>query len=277
MITIKTKEEIDILLEGGKILSSVLKEVSEMVAPGVTTMDLEDQACKRIAEAGGRPAFKGFKQSRKSDPFPTALCTSINEEVVHAPATPARVLRGGDIISIDIGMEYPLKGRREAVGRVQNKYSKLGGYYTDMALTVPVGVVDNDKVQRLMAVTKKSLELAIKKVKPGNSIVEIGKAVQQYVEGEKFGVVRDLVGHGVGHKVHEDPQIPNYEIKSLNNIILKPGMVIAIEPMVTMGSYELEVASDGMTFKTLDNSLAAHYEHTIAVTEDGCIVITEFE
>lgn len=274
MITIKSKEEIQILREGGRILSSILKEVSAMVKPGVTTMDLEKKACELIKKAGGRPAFKGYKQSKKGKGFPTALCTSINDEIVHAPARPARALQKGDIVGIDVGMEYPIQNKIDK-DKVYNSNSKLGGFYTDMAVTVPVGDVGNGEVVRLMNVTKESLKLAIKQVVPGNTINDIGKAVQKYAEGEGFSVVRDLVGHGVGYEVHEDPQIPNYEISCLDDIVLKPGMVLAIEPMLNMGSYEIETASDGMTLKTLDESLSAHFEHTVAITKDGCIVITK--
>lgn len=274
MITIKTEEEVRVLRNGGKVLSSVLKEVAKLVRPGATTMDLEEKACELIKKAGGRPAFKGYKQSRRMKGFPTALCTSINDEIVHAPAKPARILRQGDIIGIDIGMEYPIQ-KKIAKNIIFNKFSKLGGYYTDMAVTVMVGDIKDKEVLRLIKVTKKSLSLAIRQVKPGNTINDIGKAIQKYVEGEKFSVVRDLVGHGVGYEVHEDPQVPNYGITYLDDIVLKPGMVIAIEPMVNTGKSDITTGADGMTIKTLDESLSAHFEHTVAVTCDGCLIITE--
>lgn len=260
MITIKTKEEIAVMREGGNILASILAKLGDMVKPGVTTEDLEKEANRLILAAGGRPAFKGYK-SGGAKPFPTTLCTSINNAVVHGPATPAKVLNDGDIVGIDIGMQYPAKG----------------GKYTDMAITVPVGKVDK-KILNLLEATKKSLDMAISKVRAGAEIREIGIAVQRYVEARGYSVVRDLVGHGVGNEVHEAPQVPNFEIpkKSMDNIILKAGMTIAIEPMVNMGKYQVKNANDGFTIVTMDGSLSAHFEHTVAVTEDGCEVLTAF-
>jgi len=257
MITLKTKEEIAIMREGGKILAGVLETLRKMVAPGISTADLEKTATQMILTAGGRPAFKGYKSGGK--PFPTTLCTSVNSAVVHGPATPGRVLVEGDIIGIDIGMQYPAKG----------------GLYTDMAITVPVGNIEK-RAQDLLDATKKSLELAIAKVKAGAEIREIGVAVQRYIESKGYSVVRDLVGHGVGHHVHEAPQVPNFEIsqKSPDNIILKSGMTIAIEPMVNMGSQRVKNGRDGFTIETSDGSLSAHFEHTLAVTDEGCIIIT---
>ncbi|MDD4332717.1 MAG: type I methionyl aminopeptidase [Patescibacteria group bacterium] len=272
MIKIKTKEEIEIIKEGGKILAAILDRVISEIQPGVSTGELEDLACELIEAAGGRPSFKHHKM-HEGIVFPTALCTSVNEQIVHAPAKPARVLKSGDIIGIDIGMEYPIK---KELQKVKNKYSTLGGYYTDMAKTVAVGNV-NAKTKKLLDVTEYSLELAIEQVKPGNTINDIGSAVQNYAESQDFSVVRDLVGHGVGYAVHEDPQIPNYKIlnnKNFKNVVLAPGMVIAIEPMVNVGDWRIEVANDEMAILTADCSLSAHFEHTIAVTEDGHEVLT---
>lgn len=262
MIILKKEHEIKILREGGKILANVLKQVSEMVKPGVTTGELEELACRLIAEAGGRPAFKGYQTSLDDSPFPTALCTSINNEIVHGPALPARELLNGDIIGIDVGMEYPIKKGEK-------------GLYTDMATTVAVGEV-GESVEKLMRVTKESLDLAIAQVKPGNYLTDIGRAVQQHAESNGYSVVRDLVGHGVGYEVHEDPQVPNYEIKhnDLENFKLKPGMVIAIEPMVNMGKHKIKMSKGGWAIATADDSLSAHYEHTIAVTKTGHEVLT---
>jgi len=271
MIIFKTKEEIKVIREGGKILANILEELVKMVKPGVTAADLEETAVRMIEEAGGRPAFKGFMAGEGSDPFPTALCTSVNNEIVHGPATSSRVLNEGDIIGIDVGMEYPVVKKE---GYPQNKYSKLGGYYTDMAKTVAVGVVD-EEAKKLINITRECLNLAIKQVKPGNTLRDIARVVQKHAETHGFSVVRDLVGHGVGVKVHEDPKVPNYEINSREyNLKLEPGMVIAVEPMINTGDYRIRVSEDGMTFETLDGSLSAHFEHTIAVTDDGCEVLT---
>jgi len=274
MITIKTKEEIKLLREGGKILSNVLTQVCKMAKPGISTEALENLACELIEKAGGRPAFKNYEVFA-GEYYPTALCTSINEEVVHAPAIPGRTLKDGDIIGLDIGMEYPIGEKAKNV-KIKNKYSKLGGYYTDMSRTVAIGKIDK-KAKKLMDVTKKSLEIAIKLVKPGNTLNDIGSAIQKYVESHGFSVVEDLVGHGVGHKVHEDPQVFNYDFSDMQieDTVLKAGMVIAIEPMVNMGGYEIETGDDNFSIITKDRSLSAHYEHTIAITEKGHIVITE--
>ncbi len=272
MIIIKTKEEIALIREGGKKLGEILEQVSGAASPGVTAADLERLACHLIEDAGGRPSFKGYVAGSGMDPFPTALCTSINHEVVHGPALESRVLEDGDIIGIDVGMEYPIKHRE---GEPRNKYSKLGGYYTDTARTVAVGKISKE-ASNLLRTTKECLNLAIKQVKPGNTLRDIARAVQKHAEAQGFSVVRDLVGHGVGVKVHEEPKIPNYEIKDKEyDLKLKPGMVIAVEPMINIGSYKIITGDDDLTFETEDGSLSAHFEHTIAVTENGCEVLTK--
>jgi methionyl aminopeptidase len=262
MIIIKTKAEIAIIKQGGKILAAILKKLADNVKPGATTGELEQLAVSLIKEAGGRPSFKGYKTMLDAKAYPTALCTSINNEVVHAPALPSRQLKNGDIISIDVGMEYPFG-------------EDMHGYFTDMAITVPVGKV-SEEAKSLVNVTRNSLMLAIKMVKPGNTLNDIGNAVQSEVEANGFSVVRDLVGHGVGTAVHEDPQIPNFRIvgAGFDNVVLKPGMVIAIEPMVNIGSPRVKNLRDGLTIATADGSLSAHFEHTIAVTEEGYEILT---
>jgi methionyl aminopeptidase len=272
MVRIKTKEELEIMRMGGQKLARILVEVANAVKPGTTTADLEKIALQLIKEAGARPAFKGLMMYNRRR-FPTALCTSINDEIVHAPALPARELRSGDIIGIDLGMEYPLE--KKQAGRPYNRYSKKGGYFTDMAVTVPVGEVSAE-IKKLIAATKQSLFLGIKEVQAGKRLNNIGKAIQKYVESEGFSVVRELVGHGVGHEVHEDPQILNYSARgeAEYNIELKSGMVLAIEPMVNLGSWRALEAPDGFTIVTKDGSLSAHFEHTVAVTEEGPIVLT---
>ncbi len=277
MVTIKNKDEIKILQKGGKILAKILKRLISEVKPGTTTGQLEQLALELIAKAGGRPSFKGYKSRHDIKAYPTALCTSINHEVVHAPSLPSRRLKNGDIIGIDVGMEYPLYPPGTSIKRVKpyNQYSKQGGFYTDIAATVAVGKIDKN-VGKLLAVTRDSLTRAISAVKPGNTLNDIGQAVQTYVEANGLSVVRDLVGHGVGYDVHEDPHVPNYAIDTdeFDNIVLTPGMVIAIEPMVNIGGYEVTGAADGFTIKTADGSLSAHFEHTVAVTEKGCAVLT---
>lgn len=272
MKKIKTKEEVEVIRKGGKKLAYILDTVISEVRPGVKTDQLEEIACKLIKKEGGRPAFK-YHMMSNGEPFPSALCISVNNEIVHAPAFPARVLNEGDIVGIDIGMEYPAPNK--GLGIPVNSYSKLGGFYTDMSKTVAVGKISGE-AQRLMDVTRESLSLGIKQVKPGNTLNDIGRAIQKHAESNGFSVVRELVGHGVGYDVHEGPQVPNYEIKdgSLKNEVLKTGMVIAIEPMVNIGDWRVEVGEDGMSIVTKDGSLSAHFEHTIAVTDDGHEILT---
>lgn len=259
MIKLKTKEEIQTLREGGRILGGILAQLTEMVVPGISTAELEQKANELIKGAGGQPSFKGYKAKYDRKPFPSALCTSINEEIVHAPAVPKRYLKNGDIIGLDLGM----------------KYKKL---YTDTAVTVPVGDID-EKAQKLIEVTRECLNLAIQQVKPGNKLIDIARAIQINAEANDFGAVRELVGHGVGYEVHEDPQVPNYDSGEgeLVNIKLKPGLVFAIEPMLTIGDWHIKTGENGFSILTKDGSLAAHFEHTVAVVEDGCMVITSAE
>lgn len=262
MITIKKANEIELIRQGGKILGQIMRQLIAEIKPGATTGHLEQMADFLIKQAGGRPSFKGFKSDKDDKPFPTALCACINNEVVHAPSLPSRELKAGDIINIDIGMEYPIANKR--------------GYYTDMAATVAVGKVSRE-AQKLIRVTKRALILGIEQVRPGNSLNNIGKAIEQYVATSGFSVVRDLVGHGVGYDLHEDPQIPNYELSYNKKIILKPGMVLAIEPMVNTGDFKVKTGADGLTILTVDGSLSAQFEHTVLVTEQGHEILTKFE
>jgi methionyl aminopeptidase len=271
MVRKKTNKEIEVLRAGGKLLAGILNEVAKLVKPGVTTEDLEKLAVKLMKEVGGRPAFKNLIMYNRKR-FPTALCTSVNDEVVHAPAIPGRELKSGDIVGIDIGMEYPLNSKKS---ETYNHFSKNGGYYTDMAITLPVGEVSKEII-KLIETTKQSLHLGIKEVKVGNHLNDIGRAIQKCAESQGYAVVRELVGHGVGHKVHEDPQVLNYESREngVENIELKPGLVIAIEPMINKGGWQVCEAPNGMTIVTKDGSLSAHFEHTVAVTENGPVVLT---
>ncbi len=247
MISIKTEKEIAVMEEGGKILAEILKKVEEEAKPGVTTEYLNKVAEDLVFEYGGKPSFKGYEG------FPASLCTCINEEIVHCIPS-KRKLKEGDIVSLDFGVLYK-------------------NYHTDAARTVPVGEV-SPEAQRLIRVTKKSLKRALRKVKPGNTIGDIGNTVQRYVEGQGFNVVRDLTGHGIGKEIHEDPQILNYG-KRHTGPEIKKGMVICIEPMVTVGDWKIETIEGDSGIKTKDDSLSAHFEDTILVTERGCKVLTE--
>lgn len=247
MIVCRSPKEIAAMRAPNQLVARVLAEVAAMVKPGVTTLDL-DQTAERLTRDGGAvPAFKGYRG------FPGTLCVSVNDEVVHGIPSASRVLQAGDIVSIDMG-------------------AKLGGYYGDSAVTVPVGEV-SDGALALLRVTRESLEKAIAEVKVGGKLSDIGHAVQSWVEAHGYSVVREFVGHGIGESLHEEPQIPNYG-KPGRGPTLAEGMVLAIEPMVAMGKPETKVLKDGWTAVTRDGSLAAHFEHTVAVTKDGPLVLT---
>lgn len=253
MTLIKTPQEIKILREGGKILSRILALLAKRVKPGVSTWELELLAREEIRRAGAKSAFQGYQISRQVPPYPAALCTSVDHEIVHCIPSQKRVLKEGQIIGLDLGIEYR-------------------GFFTDSAMTVPVGKVSR-KAQKLLAATKEALEKGIKEVKPGKTIGDIAFVIQKTGETAGFGVIHDLTGHGVGHSIHEDPCIPNYgQPKTLGKLV--PGMVIAIEPMFTTGSRQIKFLDDGWTVVTADGSLSAHFEHTVAVTAHGHLVLT---
>ncbi len=247
MILIKTREEIETMRRNGALLASVLDEVCAQIAPGVSTAYLDRLAEGLIRDAGAQPAFKGYHG------FPATLCTSINDEVVHGIPSEKRILSEGDIISIDIGL---LKE----------------GFYADMATTVPVGRIDSE-VEHLLSVTRESLWRGIKQVKIGNRLSDISHTIGSYVESEGLFVVREYVGHGIGKNLHEDPQIPNYGPKG-RGPRLQVGMVFAIEPMVKTDPEPTRILDDGWTVVTATGGLAAHFEHTVALTEEGADVLT---
>lgn len=270
MIRIKTADEIALLREGGVILARLLRDLQAMVMPGTTTGELEEFAIERIRREGGRPAFKGLAMP-DGVLYPTALCTSLNDEVVHHAAIPSRALKNGDILKIDAGLEYPI-GR---AGAVKNVFSKDGGYYTDAALTVIVGDADVN-IRRLVETSRDCLAAGIARVKPGNTLRDIGAAIETLARSRGFSVVRDLVGHGVGHEYHEEPLVPNYVVRdgSIDNIKLKAGMVLAIEPMINLGGHAVMPGDDGFSYVTEDGSLSAQFEHTVLVTETGYEILT---
>lgn len=247
----KKPHEITAIAEGGKILRDILQRTAELVKPGVSTAQLNAFAESEITKAGGRPSFVGY--GSKKNPFPAGLCTSINSVVVHGIPSEKMILKTGDIVGLDIGMEYKK-------------------FYTDTAITVPVGEISVE-AKKLINTAKKALDEAIRAVRPGNRTGDIGYAIQSTVEEAGFSVVRDLVGHGVGYAVHEDPAVPCYGRKG-TGIELIPNMVLAIEPMICLGRYQVYLDSDGWTIRTADGQLAAHFEHTIAVTDYGARVLT---
>jgi methionyl aminopeptidase len=248
-VVLKSSLEIEKMRRAGKVVREVLELVRDHVKPGATTLDLERVAESRISELGAKPAFKGYHG------FPCVLCTSITNEVVHGIPSKKRVLKEGDIVSVDCG-------------------AIVDGYYGDAAITVPVGEKIAPDTARLLAATEKSLYAGISVVKPGATLGDIGAAVQSVVEAEGFSVVRDFVGHGIGSHMHEDPQVPNFG-EAGSGMRLKAGMVIAIEPMVNAGKPDVRVLRDGWTAVTDDGSMSAHFEHTVAVTDTGAKVLTE--
>jgi len=254
MIKLKTPAEIEIMRQGGKILALVIDEVIKQVKPGVSTQEINDLAERLIKKYSAKPSFKGYKASWASYPFPSALCLSLNHEVVHGMPSKEKILMEGDILGIDCGLEYR-------------------GYFTDMAKTVGVGKISRD-TKKLLAVTEEALMQGIKQAKVGNKLSNISRAVQATVEKNGFSVVRQLVGHGIGDKPHEDPQIPNYVDRNYEDIVLKKGMVLAIEPMVNVGDFLVETLPDDWTIVTADSSLSAHFEHTLAVTDKGGDILT---
>jgi len=247
VIVCKSASEIERMRTANMLVADVLHELETLVAPGVTTADLDAAAEKLVRAAGAEPAFKGYRG------YPATLCASINEEVVHGIPSKKRALGDGDIVSLDMGV-------------------KLNGFYGDSAVTVPVGRV-SDGVLKLLKVTQEALELAIAQVRVGGRVSDIGHAVQRHVEANGFSVVREFVGHGIGSSLHEDPQIANYGEPG-RGPRLAEGMVLAIEPMVNMGRSAVKVLADGWTAVTKDGSLSAHFEHTVAVTKNGPMVLT---
>lgn len=255
MIAIKTQEEIELMRQGGAILSGALRACAEMVRSGVSLHDLD--ACTReyIVGHGGEPAFFGYGQRKGQSGFPATLCASVNDEVVHGIGSRKIILNEGDIVGLDLGVKYH-------------------GLYTDMAVSVGVGVITAED-QRLITVTHEALERAIKKIAPGVKTSVLSKTIQQWCEGNGFGVIRDLSGHGIGHNLHEEPSIFCYYDSRHPDVVLKEGMVICIEPMVVVGDWHVTTDDDCWTIRTKDSSRAAHFEHTIAVTKNGNEVLTQ--
>ncbi len=246
-IILKSPEEIEKMRKSNLIVAGILEVLKDSVRPGIATMDLERITEQEIEKRGTRPAFKGYRD------YKYCLCTSVNNEVVHGMPSAKRILREGDILSIDFGVLHD-------------------GFYGDSAITVPVGQVDSEAM-RLIRVTAESLEKAIDAAREGNRLMDISHAVQSHVEAAGFSVVREFVGHGIGRQLHEPPQVPNFGVPG-RGIRLRAGMVLAIEPMINMGASEVKVLPDGWTAVTVDGSLSAHFEHTVAITEKGPYVLS---
>jgi methionyl aminopeptidase len=250
MVTVKSEREIELMSAAGKTTAQILDAMCRQVRPGISTWDLDQMGEKMCKEAGVIPAFKGYHG------FPGCVCISVNDEVVHGIPSKKRVLKDGDIVGLDFGV-------------IQE------GWYGDTARSVAVGKV-TPAAEKLLKITQESLMKGIAEAKAGNRVFDIGHAVQAHAEASGFSVVREFVGHGIGRALHEDPQVPNYGPKG-KGMVLKVGMVIAIEPMINAGKPEVRVLADGWTAVTTDRSLSAHFEHTVAITENGPIVLTAFD
>lgn len=256
MSLIKTLEEIEALAEGGAILSRALGAAKQVVRPGASLKEIDATAEAVLVSAGATPSFKGYASHSEDTPFPSTMCISVNEEVVHGIGSRDRLLQEGDIVGLDIGCWYK-------------------GLCTDMAITVPVGEISEEK-KTLLRVTENALQAGIQAALSGKMVADISRAVEETIAPHGFGIVRDLVGHGVGHAVHEAPQIPNFTHKRAPRVLLSPQMCIAIEPMVTLGDYHVETADDGWAIVTRDGSASAHFEMTIAILPDGPRILTPF-
>jgi len=240
---------------GGRILADVLQRVSEVVKDGTSAANLDKLARELIFSSGGRPSFLHYKPGGSGEGYPAALCVSVNNEIVHGIPKENKIISEGDIVKLDLGVKYK-------------------GLNTDATVMVGVGKI-SETAQKIMRVTKECLEIGIKKIKPGVSLNEYALAVEEYALKNKFEIVRDLVGHGVGRAVHEPPQVFNYADRRMKEIILQEGMTLALEPMVNEGTFDIILDKDNWTYKTRDGKLNGHWEHTVAVTKNGCEVLTK--
>ena len=261
MIIIKTSEEIEIIREGGKHLATVLYKVKKIVKPGISTKDLDIYTEKLIRELGDQPAFLNYKPYGANKPYPASLCVSVNDEVVHGIPNKNRILKEGDIVSLDLGLKHK-------------------GLFTDMAITMPVGKV-NVFNQKLIEITEQALQIGIEAARGGNTVGDIGYAIESFIHVQKnkgnnmqYGIVEVLAGHGVGRAIHEDPYIPNFGKKGKGEKLI-PGMVVALEPMINLGTKNVTIDNDGYTFRTADGKNSAHFEHTILITEGEAEILTK--
>lgn len=249
-------EELELLREGGRILAGILQKIAEKVRPGASAAELDAASEQMILKAGGVPSFKGYQHRKDPRPYPSTLCVSVNDELVHALPSREKIFKQGDIVGIDIGMKYPAEG----------------GLFTDTAVTVGVGLISAD-ANRLLQATRESLEIGLQAIRPGVRTGDIGFAIQKHLENMKLGVVKNLAGHGVGGAVHEEPLVPNFGTPG-QGVEIVEGMVLAIEPMATLGNGKTELAEDGWAYRSSDRTLAAHFEHTIVVVKDGVEILT---
>lgn len=249
MIIIKSQEEVEKIARACKIVAQILRDLRDLIEPGIATKDIERFVDKTIAEKGAVAAFRGYRN------YPSSVCTSVNDQVVHGIPSNLR-LKEGDILSVDLGIY-------------------LDGFYGDGAISIPVGKISSS-AQRLLRITEEALYIGIEKAKPGNRVSDISSAIQRYVESHGYSVVRTFVGHGIGRSLHEEPQVPNYGSPG-QGPRLKEGMTLAIEPMVNEGTHEVRILEDGWTAVTADGKLSAHFEHTIAITKNGARILTKID
>ena len=252
-IHIKTESELDVMRKAGKALAEVMRELAKIVKPGASTLQVDELAEKLILNCGAVPAFKGYGEKR--NPFPATICASVNDEVVHGIPSDGIILKDGDIFKIDIGL-------------------KLDGFFADMARTFAVGKASAE-AQKLIEVTEKSFWKGVSNLKEGANLSEYSKTVEAVANEAGFSVVKNLVGHGIGRNLHEDPQVPNYFERGYRDLVLKAGMILALEPMVNEGTFETVIGRDGWVYMTADRKLSAHYENTIAITKNGIEVLTQ--
>jgi len=255
-ITLRSRREIELIRKAGAVVADVLSKLQEIVKPGVTTGRLDAAALQMSADAGAEPLFKGVRSPVAQIPFPGAICTSVNEQIVHGIPSEAVVLKEGDILSIDFGV-------------------RLDGYCADAAVTIGIGEISEDK-RRLMDVTRRVLDIAISRAVPAVKWSQVAAEMQNYAEAAGFSVVRDFVGHGIGREMHEEPRVPNFVSDELlaDDVVLTKGMVVAVEPMINVGASAVRTLENGWTVVTGDGECSAHFEHTIALVEDGCEVLT---
>ncbi len=251
-IHLKTEQEVAIMRKAGKALAEVMRKLAEVVKPGVSTQEIDRLAEDSILAAGGVPAFKGYGD--RHNPFPATICASLNDEVVHGIPSSEVILKEGDILKIDIGL-------------------KMEGFCADMARTFAVGEI-SEQAKQLIAATEQSFWKGVKQLKDGKNLSEYSKACEKVAVTAGFSVVKNLVGHGIGKNLHEDPQVPNYFERGYRDLVLKSGMTLALEPMVNVGTHETVIGRDGWVFLTADRKLSAHYENTILITNDGVEVLT---
>jgi methionyl aminopeptidase len=252
-IIIKNKEDIKKIREGGKILAKIMTKAGKILKPGISTFEIDEYVYKLIKENDAFPAFLNYRPRGMKTAFPSSVCVSINDEIVHGIPNKNKILKEGDIVSLDIGLKYK-------------------GLYTDHAMTFPVGRI-SEVNKKLLEATKKALEIGIKAIKPNNTIGDIGYAIETFVN-KRYGIVRDLAGHGVGKEIHEDPYVPNYG-RAGSGEKLVPGMIIAIEPMLCLGTHQIEVDNDDWTVRTRDGKNSAHFEHTVLITKNKPEILTK--